>query len=478
MTLLVILVSFGSSRCFTHTFNVFDDADFHYDEASVRTSWSRKIGDFSAKLRRWSGAENVLSVEESVSVSSVELFENDALRGQHSTEGILNDLVSFPAALDAPAGQAIGTRDIDSFLLQGKQDIQTAHFDDQSLVDTSTDNDSSSATSGFVDAPSIIEFVQRSRAISDATVKPDSWSPSAPCLPSSPVALIPATFFDANLDDRADILQALEYRSMDAQATEILSTEAAAATLAHEVGESLNLNSASVLESMLYDCGEKHSSVSVRTESLAIHRAPQNTTIRISSTFEAKPSSSASAQSLPLILSLSNERDTKRWFSFHTDVFLSAANSLPRLQPHQIFHREKQEAQRYRLVFDPEGRCRVFNAISANAALQQLSFLAPNPSSTDRLLSSVELQQESFTTRLKPLRLSSLLNPRPSLSSSSSIMSNISFDHSFSSFSPHSPSVSSSTSLSHNSLVPAFTMFIKHTWVYPRAYSQYCHARS
>lgn len=303
-----------------------DDADFDHDEAGVRTSSSPQLGDFSVNLHRWSGAENFLSVEEGVSASPVELDGSNALRGQPSTEGLLDDLVSLPAALEAPVGQAIGTRDIDAFLLQEKRDIQTTHFYDQSLVDASTVNDSSAAISGSVDAPSIVEFVQRSRAISDVTVKPDSRSPSAHCFPLSPVA-IPATLVDTHLDDHADFPQALDDRSVNTQSIELPSMEATAAKLAHETGESPNLHSASVLESTAHDCEEKHSSVLVRTGSPATHRAPLNLTIRIPSTFEAQPSSSSTAQSLPLILSLSNGRDTKRWFSSHTDGSSSTVNS-------------------------------------------------------------------------------------------------------------------------------------------------------
>jgi hypothetical protein len=267
-----------------------------------------------------------LSVEEGVSVSPVELDESDALHGQHSTEGLLDNLVSLPAALEAPAGQAIGTRDLDVFLPQGKQDIQTAHFRDQSLVVTGAVNDSSAATFGSVDAPSIVEFVQRSRAISDATVKPDLRSPSAPCFPPSPVAIIPAAFIDTHLGDHADILQALDDRSVDAQPADLPSMEATAVQLAHETRESPNLHLASVLESTAHDHEEKHSSVLVRTGPPVTHRVPLNLTIHIPSTFEAQPSSSSTAQSLPLILSLSNGRDTKRWFS-DTDGLSSTANS-------------------------------------------------------------------------------------------------------------------------------------------------------
>ncbi|KAG2103929.1 hypothetical protein BD769DRAFT_164415 [Suillus cothurnatus] len=219
-----------------------DNTDFDHDEAGVRTSWSPQLDDFSANLRRWSGAENVLSVEEGVSVSPVEPDESDALHGQHSTEGLLDNLVSLSAALEAPAGQAIGTRDIDAFLPQGKQDIQTAHFRDQSLVVTGAVNDSSAATFGSVDAPSIVEFVQRSRAISDATVKPDLRSPSAPCFPPSPMAIIPAASVDTHLGDHADILQALDDRSVDAQPADLPSMEATAVQLAHETRESPNLH--------------------------------------------------------------------------------------------------------------------------------------------------------------------------------------------------------------------------------------------
>ncbi|KAG1782330.1 hypothetical protein EV702DRAFT_375859 [Suillus placidus] len=459
-----------------------DDADFDHDEAGVRTSCNPQLGDFSVDLRRWSGAENVLSVEEGVSVSSVELDESDVLRGQPSTEGLLDDLVSLPAALGPPTGQAIGTCDIDALVLQGKWDIQTAHFHDQSLVDTSTINDSSAATFGSVDAPSIVEFVQRSRAISDATVKPDSRSPSAPCFPPSPVAFIPANLVDTDLDDHADFLQALDDRSVHAQLVDSPSMEATAVKLAHETGESQNLHPASVLESTVHDHKEKHSSVLVRTGPPAIwHRAPLNLTIRIPSTFEAQPSSSSTAQSLPLILSLSNGRDTKRWFSPNTDGFSSTANSpsasapvtsnLPsreagstkvpfgfrRVNPQFVARRPLQSAQRSSSispVFHPAAR-RESDAASASAAPQQLDFFPPNPLSTDRLLSPIELQHKSSTAGLKPLRLSNLLNPRSSVSSSSSIMSNILSDHVFNSSSPHSPNVSSSTSLSHNSLLPS-----------------------
>jgi hypothetical protein len=301
-----------------------DDADFDHDEAGMRTSWSPKLGDFPVNLRCWSGAENDLSVEEDVSVSSVELDESNAPRA--STEDLLDGRISLPAALEAPAGQATGTCDIDAFLLQGKQDIQTAHFHDQSLVDTSTVNDSWAVTLGSVDAPSIVEFVQRSRAISDATVKPDSRSPSAHCFPPSPVT-IPATLVDTNLDDHIDFPQALDDRSVDAQPTGLPSMEATDETLVHETGESPNLHSASVLESTAHDRAEKHSSVSVRTGFPATHKVPLNLTIRIPSTFEAQPSSSSTVQSLPLILSLSNGRDTKRWFSSHTDGSSSTINS-------------------------------------------------------------------------------------------------------------------------------------------------------
>lgn len=301
-----------------------DDADFDHDEAGVRTSWGSQLGDFSVNLHRRSGAENVLSVEEGMSVSPVELDESDALCGQPSTEGLLDDMVSLPVALETPAEQAIGTCDIDAFLLRGERDIQTAHFHDQSLVDTSTVNDSSAATFSSADAPSIIEFVQRSRAISDATVKPDSQSPGAPCFPPSPMALTPANLVDGNLDEHADFPQALNDRNVDAY---LPSIEATDVKLAHETGESPNLHPVSVLESTTHDHEEKHSSMLVRMGSPAALRAPLNLTIRIPSTIEAQPSSSSTAQSLPLILSLSNGRDTKRWFSSHTDGFSSTANS-------------------------------------------------------------------------------------------------------------------------------------------------------
>lgn len=311
-------------------------------------------------------------------------------------------------------------------------------------------------------------------------MKPDSRSPSAHCFPPSPVT-IPATLVDTNLDDHIDFPQALDDRSVDAQPTGLPSMEATDETLVYETGESPNLHSASVLESTAHDRAEKHSSVSVRTGFPATHKVPLNLTIRIPSTFEAQPSSSSTVQSLPLILSLSNGRDTKRWFSSHTDGSSSTTNSpsasapvtstLPsqetgstkvpfgfrRVNPQFVARRPLQSVQP--LVFAspviyPAAR-RESDATSANTAPQQLNFFPPKSPSTDRLLSPVELQQESSTTGLKPLRLSSLLNPRSSLSSSSSIMSNILSDHIFNSSSPHSPNVSSSTSLSHNSLLPS-----------------------
>ncbi|KAG1723690.1 hypothetical protein EDB19DRAFT_347124 [Suillus lakei] len=447
-----------------------DDADFDHDEAGVRTSWNPQLDDFSVDLRRWSGEENVLSVEEGASASSVEHDESDALCGPPGPEGLLQDVVSLPATLEPPAGQAIGTRDIDTVILQGKRDIQTAHFHDQSLVDTSTVNDSSAATFGSVDTPSIVEFVQRSRAISDATVKPDSQSPSAPCFLPTPMAFIPANLVDPNTENHADFLQPLDDRSVDAQPA---SMEATAVKLDIGTGESPNLHPASVFESTGHDHEEKRSSVLTRTGSPATHRASLNLTIRIPSTFEAQPSSSSTAQSLPLILSLSNGCDTRRWFSPHTDGLSSIANS-PSTSAPVTSNLPSREAGSTKVPFgfrrcNPQFAARkplrgvrpsssvspAFYPATRRESDAASAFFPPNSSSTNQLLSPVELQQESSTTGLKPLRLSSLLNPRSSVSSSSSIMSNILSDHLFNSSSPHSPNVSSSTSLSHNSLLPS-----------------------
>ncbi|KAG0701764.1 hypothetical protein DFH29DRAFT_543834 [Suillus ampliporus] len=300
------------------------DTDFDHEEAGARASWDAHLGDFSVNLGRWSGGENVLPAEGGASASFVGPDESDALGDQLRTEGLLDDVVSLPATLAPPTGAVV--RDVDAFLLQGTRDIQTADFHDQSPVDTI--EDSLAASCGSADAPSTVEFVQRSRAVSDVTVKPDSRSPSAPCFPPSPVASILANLADTNFDNHPDFLQPLDDQNVDADPTESQSIGTTVVTVALETGRSPNSHPASVFESTAHDDEDKYSPVLVSTEVPSTHRVTPNLTIRIPPSFETQPSSSSTAQSLPLILSLSNRRDTRRWFSSsHGDGLSSAAVS-------------------------------------------------------------------------------------------------------------------------------------------------------
>ncbi|KAH7929696.1 hypothetical protein BV22DRAFT_1191906, partial [Leucogyrophana mollusca] len=88
----------------------------------------------------------------------------------------------------------------------------------------------------------------------------------------------------------------------------------------------------------------------------------------------------------------------------------------------------------------------------AGSDVGRLSFSASNTPSADQLLSPDSVS-EAQGTRLKPLRLSTVLNQKSSLSSPALSMSSrisIISDHIYSSSTPQSPSVSSSLSLSHN----------------------------
>lgn len=283
------------------------DAEFSRNEVDARMSLDLDLGDFSVNLRRWSGEENVLPAREDTSASSVEY---DTLPDSSSPSK--EDMVSLPATLTPSDGQVVGQHDID--LIQGKQDMQMTQFHDRApdhLVDFA--DTLSTVTTGLIPVhhyaspfqsppPQTPKFVQRNRATSDVTVKPDSRSPCTPCFPSSPVASIPTNSPGTNYPDRSDCLQPLDDQNTvpaDSQSMETSVMEPAV-----ETGESQNVHPTSPFESIAHS-----------QESLSRMRVPPNLTIRIPSSSQAQPSSSSTAQSLPLILSLSSGHDTRRWFS-------------------------------------------------------------------------------------------------------------------------------------------------------------------
>jgi hypothetical protein len=307
------------------------DAGFAPDEADAQTSWDPDLGDLSVNLRRWSDEENVPPAGEGTSASPVEYDDSDAPREQSRSstsepwsEGLLEEAVALPATLTPPTGQTVG-KDIDVSLIQGEHDMHSYNQPPDPLVD-SVDVLPAVATGPTHDvspfqSPSALttEFVQRSRAISDVTVKPDSRSPSTLCFPPSP----PTNFSETNLDpDHSDLLQSLDDQNVDTAPAECQSIEVSVAELALEMEGNPHLTSP--FNSIAHDQEDECSSLSVRT------RVLPNLTIRIPSSSEAQPSSSSTAQSLPLILSLSNGHDTKRWFSSSdADGFSSSRIDIP-----------------------------------------------------------------------------------------------------------------------------------------------------
>lgn len=307
------------------------DAGFAPDEADAQTSWDPDFGDLSVNLRRWSDEENVLPPGEGTSASSVEYDESDALREQSRSstsepwsEGLLEEAVALPATLTPPAGQTVG-KDIDASLIQGEHDMHSHDQPRDPLVD-SVDVLLAVATGPTHDvspfqSPSALttEFFQRSRAISDVTVKPDSRSSSTLRCPFSP----PANFSETNLDpDHSDLLQSFDDQNVDTAPAECQSIEVSVLELALETEGNPHLTSP--FNSIAHDQEDECSSLSART------RVLPNLTIRIPSSSAAQPSSSSTAQSLPLILSLSNGHDTKRWFSSSdADGFSSSRIDIP-----------------------------------------------------------------------------------------------------------------------------------------------------
>jgi len=296
------------------------NAEFVPDEADACMVLDPDLGDSPVNLRRWSGEEDVPSAMEDTSASSVEDGKDDALRDQSSISECWSkkEIVFSPATLTSPAVQAIERHDTDASLIQGKHDTQITHVHDHTPDPLDLADTLSATTTGPIpprhdDFPTpspphqTAEFVQRSRATSDVTVKPNSHSPSAPYFPASPVASISANSPHTDLDpDHPDFMQPLNY--VDTLPTES-STDASIVELAVETEEPQNIHVTPPPESTVYGHENECSPVSVKT------KAPPNLTIRIPSSCRTKSSSPSTAQSLPLILSLSSGHDTRRWFS-------------------------------------------------------------------------------------------------------------------------------------------------------------------